>query len=680
MEAKNTAILLRNREYHSSLTRNFLRKLHVYPPFVERLGLEKELEGHTGCVNCLELTESGELLASGSDDLNAIIWEPLSYKKKCVIATGHTGNIFSIKFLPCTGDRIIATAAADTKVRIHSVEKNETTQVYHCHIGRVKRLAVAPNMPSLVWSASEDGTIRQFDLRQPHCCNSNSKNCNNVLINLNVHSSALAEPKCIAINPLRPNMMAIGCNDPFVRIYDHRMLAKYNLDIRTSGAQNPEDFTLPEGCVTYFAPGHLPPRLTRDFPKKFRTYVATYVTFSPDGSEVLTNMGGEQVYLFDINHPNKPVSYQRLNGTTNGVIDGMQIHPSGGGTNGYTLNGLNGKTPVHVYKSSPYLKGKGLDLDLPPRALHLKTIGNEAFCKQQFLTAVNMYNEALNLAPNSAVLYANRAAAFIKRSWEGDVYAALRDCHKALTLDPNHTKAHFRQARCLYELRWCQEALSCLNHFKERFPDQAEGSAARSLERDIRAAAFAETQEKEPEEPSEPETSGSTRRRRRLSLISDQEKSLRSTSFDYSQRYCGHCNTTTDIKEANFFGDNGQYIVAGSDDGSFFMWDRNTTNLIRVLKGDDSIVNCLQPHPSVCILATSGIDPVIRLWSPRPVDGSGDTRKVDELEAAARANQRRMNADPLEVMLMNMGYRTRLSVAEGSDDESDEFPMACRPN
>lgn len=63
---------------------------------------------------------------------------------------------------------------------------------------------------------------------------------------------------------------------------------------------------------------------------------------------------------------------------------------------------------------------------------------------------------------------------------------------------------------------------------------------------------------------------------------------------------------------------NGQYIVAGSDDGSFFIWDRNTTNIVRVLRGDDRIVNCLQPHPSTCLLATSGIDPVIRLWSPWP--------------------------------------------------------------
>jgi WD and tetratricopeptide repeat-containing protein 1 len=35
------------------------QKLHVTDDFVQRLGLEKELEGHNGCVNCLEWNETG---------------------------------------------------------------------------------------------------------------------------------------------------------------------------------------------------------------------------------------------------------------------------------------------------------------------------------------------------------------------------------------------------------------------------------------------------------------------------------------------------------------------------------------------------------------------------------------------------------------------------------------------
>ena len=36
--------------------------------------------------------------------------------------------------------------------------------------------------------------------------------------------------------------------------------------------------------------------------------------------------------------------------------------------------------------------------------------------------------------------------------------------------------------------------------------------------------------------------------------LSEQEKIWRNNACDYETRYCGHCNTTTDIKEANFFG------------------------------------------------------------------------------------------------------------------------------
>lgn len=61
-----------------------------------------------------------------------------------------------------------------------------------------------------------------------------------------------------------------------------------------------------------------------------------------------------------------------------------------------------------------------------------------------------------------------------------------------------------------------------------------------------------------------------------------------------------------------------QFIVAGSDDGFFFIWDKYTENNILVLKGDSSIVNCVQPHPSEFMLATSGIDNEVKLWVPLP--------------------------------------------------------------
>merc|ERR1719479_65072 len=165
-----------------------------------------------------------------------------------------------------------------------------------------------------------------------------------------------------------------------------------------------------------------------------------------------------------------------------------------------------------------------------------------------------------------------------------------------------------------------------------------------------------------------------------------EELKCRAAAADYHLRFCGHCNTTTDIKEANFFGSEGQYIVAGSDDGNFFCWDRNTTNIVKVLRGDEQIVNCLQSHPSIGLLATSGIDPVVKLWSPLPEDGRENDRAVTDLDNAMNENQRIMHTDPLEALLMGIGYRHRSGRRETNDagneedsaDETNPGSVQCR--
>jgi len=42
------------------VTHTILQKLYITENLISRLGLEKELNGHSGCVNCLEWNESGQ--------------------------------------------------------------------------------------------------------------------------------------------------------------------------------------------------------------------------------------------------------------------------------------------------------------------------------------------------------------------------------------------------------------------------------------------------------------------------------------------------------------------------------------------------------------------------------------------------------------------------------------------
>jgi nuclear receptor interaction protein len=83
----------------------------------------------------------------------------------------------------------------------------------------------------------------------------------------------------------------------------------------------------------------------------------------------------------------------------------------------------------------------------------------------------------------------------------------------------------------------------------------------------------------------------------------------------HTRIYRGHCNVKT-VKDVNFFGLDDEYVVSGSDDGNFFVWDRKTGRLVNILEGDGEVVNVLQGHPYEPMLAVSGIDHTIKVFSP----------------------------------------------------------------
>ncbi|XP_045499002.1 WD and tetratricopeptide repeats protein 1 isoform X1 [Colias croceus] len=633
--------------------RKFQNRLLVTRSMIDRLGLESELHGHMGCVNCLEWSKDGSVLASASDDLHVILWDPFRYKQLHNITTGHTGNIFSVKFL---SSDIVATCAADGSVRARNVCGGTSLLECACHSGRVKRLAVAPDKPHLLWSAGEDGLVLQHDLRMPHRCNSD---CANVLVNLLNHMGRYAEAKCVAVNPRRPYQLAVGANDFYVRLYDTRMIKlgrlqvgdadfqmnapmsrlmweRQNVRCSRAGHGDPDN-NIPRAAVQYFAPGHLSMEPNdHTYPKK----AVTYIAFSHDGNELLVNLGSEQIYLYDINSARRPVFVESFiiqhnhgyregeakNGTKNDTKNGTS-DTKNGTNNGTVIEGSNGT----------------VDQQLPEKVQQMKEMANELVNRSNYSAAVELYNVAISECPNCAILYSNRAAALMRRGWSGDTYAAIRDCYKAIKLDANHVKSHFRLAKGLMDLKRAREAHECLLYFKDKFPKHATSHAVFLLQKDINVAL--ESMETQPDEASEEE--GQTG--------SALERQLRSSALDYSHRFLGHCNTTTDIKEANFLGPDANFLAAGSDDGSMFVWSRRSGNIVRCLRADESILNCVQLHPSMFLLATSGIEAVVRLWSPKSEDGSPESRLVDSVTAAA-ANQQRMRSDPFEAMLLNISF------------------------
>lgn len=111
------------------------------------------------------------------------------------------------------------------------------------------------------------------------------------------------------------------------------------------------------------------------------------------------------------------------------------------------------------------------------------------------------------------------------------------------------------------------------------------------------------------------------------SYSSEEDDTAISTKYDYvTQKFFGHRNARTMIKEANFWGDD--FILSGSDCGHIFIWNRHNGELINLLRADCHVVNCVQAHPYLPILASSGIDYNVKIWTPH-----GDEVEFDDKQA-----------------------------------------------
>lgn len=94
------------------LTHLFFFNQHL----LNRLGLHKKLKEHTGCVNTVSFNADGDILVSGSDDRQVILWDWDTATVKLSFDSGHCDNIFQAKFMPFSDDRSIVTSSADGQV------------------------------------------------------------------------------------------------------------------------------------------------------------------------------------------------------------------------------------------------------------------------------------------------------------------------------------------------------------------------------------------------------------------------------------------------------------------------------------------------------------------------------------------------------------------------------------
>jgi len=241
-------------------------------PFLKKLKLLEAIECHEGCVNAINFSECGSLIASGSDDLHLCVSDVYSGQTKLKYLTSHTNNIFQSKFMPQTGSTEIITSSRDGSVKRcvlregEVVESNIGSHADSCH-----KLCVTSKYEVL--SAGEDGVVLHIDTREPEHSNNKIVHCKEGDNTVALYS--------IDLNPNNEHQFIVSGHSASARVYDRRHL---------KGTDNTELYMLNalEGVEEHSCDGEP---------------LITCCKYNYNGTEVILSYNNSTIYLYNLSNP-----------------------------------------------------------------------------------------------------------------------------------------------------------------------------------------------------------------------------------------------------------------------------------------------------------------------------------------------------------------------------------------
>ncbi|EPX72411.1 WD repeat protein [Schizosaccharomyces octosporus yFS286] len=797
---------LENREW---LHRKVSRDIYGSPSWLANIDLQKELSYHSSCINALNWSENGEYLLSGGDDTQLVIWDVYNnFEPLHVISTGHLHNIFSVKFLPHSDSRKVMSASGDNLVKLFDVELGNSTEVnkgietqlrcWNCHSDSVKRIIPCDDGSTFL-TCSEDGTVRQFDIREPHRC-SQDHDCPSILVN---YSSYRINLYAMSMSKSNPFYFVVGGTHPYAFLHDRRMVGKDQWRKNSSG----NSLTRDTRCVRKFSPNG-----TYNSQGILDHHINCCEFGTANPNELLVSWNSDYVYLFNINEdkafeptfertedsPRKlPVaskdvksSFRQNKGThwfntpsqasapVTRVLRSPYVTTQPRRHTFYQMykniqklftsqdNGLYESVASgyqnHMVHSIRYVKDAiyymenynyfidttHFDHDIRNQILHywracvsVLVLMDDKACLESntiiqagwgwiydFMNWVIRYllgisdHWALQMSspPNEArqnfvlrdpdeherVLFwsasemirgfaridTNDLSSVRKYFW---VHKVLRGCLGLISADINwgllqpwdrdeseeannisdigdssYTESEhsmsYGEEMDTYDDASEPEFQSLDSGYTEmEIEDELGENNGDDLDDEDYTYVSENTEESEEESDEGPSL---------LSLRSKKRKSVEPNApiQTHVKSYYGHCNVET-VKDVNFFGLNDEYVMSGSDDGKFFIWDKESTSILAIIQGDSEVVNVLEGHPYFPTIAVSGIDSTIKIFSTENNPALGRSRNQTsnsyKIIAANEMNREQGSRDSYITsrMLSHLAYRAHMDDGFGNE-------------
>lgn len=163
----------------------------------------RKLDGaHTGFVNSVAFSPDGKQLLTASDDATARLWHVQNGQPTGTVFSGHTGRILQAKFAP-NGEQVL-TVASDRTARLWNAGSGALQQTFTGHDWAVLCGAISAD-GRLIATGSEDHTARLWDART-----------GKLLHTLAGHSASVAS---IAISPDGQRILT-GGQDNIAKLWD----------------------------------------------------------------------------------------------------------------------------------------------------------------------------------------------------------------------------------------------------------------------------------------------------------------------------------------------------------------------------------------------------------------------------------------------------------------------------